>query len=302
MINLKKLSTYEKQDLIKDFVLHPETSVTEDDAQNALAKLYFEAQLAENRELFAISTYTMPKALEHFNEIKVKKNLWKKLLEKVCPLIDEDTERDVIAQIVINAIKDLIPFGFILEAPLKKLVSYFLGKTYISACKTVDIAHLANLFIEAGKKRFNYKASVDFITAAVEKANKLLESKEFYEELAKIKNFDGTNITGEVLANLIKISKVEAIVEIYKSKWPWSSVNAYTSPQQPDIIKLNYNQFKKRKDPNSWAVTLIHEYIHLVDFENLDYTFGHEGNLRKENENTAPYKVEKIAEKLLSNS
>jgi len=41
----------------------------------------------------------MPEAYKHINGTTAKKNLWKRLLDKVCPLFDENTERDAIADL-----------------------------------------------------------------------------------------------------------------------------------------------------------------------------------------------------------
>jgi len=51
-INLKELSTYEKEDLIKDFVSNPDENVSEDEAQTALANLFLDAQLNNLQTLF----------------------------------------------------------------------------------------------------------------------------------------------------------------------------------------------------------------------------------------------------------
>ena len=71
---------------------------------------------------------------------------------------------------------------------------------------------------------------------------------------------------------MIKNSQILAKVELYKSPWPWSKANAYTTPLQPDIVYYNSRKLSDYSS-NDIACTLIHEFVHLVDFESSSYFF-----------------------------
>ena len=193
---------------------------------------------------------------------------------------------------------DIFPFRVIFTKLMGILVSYFLKGIHWATCKHVDVEAKANSFTSAGKKRYNYNGDLSLLSEAITKANSVLDNEEFYRKLAEIETFDDANVSGKVLGNLIRLSKVEADIEIYESIWPWSKATAYTTPIEPNTIKLNGRKFNERTS-EEWAVTLIHEFVHLVDFENEDFHFGHNGNQRNKNEHTAPYMVEKIAEELI---
>ena len=241
----------------------------------------------------------MPNAKTHFSEAAIKLNLWKILKSKVCPLIDEDTEQDKIAQVVVDAVGQLIPYGIIIKNLLKKVVSYFLQAGHAAICPEMVAEQESEI---AGNKKIPaYDGEPEFIGEAVKIANSVLSNEKFYKEIAKKKDFDESDITGKVLSNLIKMSTVEAQIEIYKSFWPWSASNAYTTPQQPDRIRLNERKFDDITSAEQWAVTIVHEYVHLVDFETAEYDFGHGSNKRANKENTAPYWVEEVANKIINN-
>lgn len=148
------------------------------------------------------------------------------------------------------------------------------------------------------KQKINYTGDSEVISEAVQKANEILENVEFHKELSEKDSFDESNASGTIISKLIKSSKVKASVEIYKPKWLWSKANAYTRPINPNLIYLNNRKIKKR-DEIEWTATLIHEYIHLVDFESKEYYFAHGSNDRRDKDNTAPYWIDNLVFKIL---
>ncbi|MFA5298249.1 MAG: hypothetical protein WC389_08600, partial [Lutibacter sp.] len=92
-------------------------------------------------------------------------------------------------------------------------------------------------------KKINYTSTEDHIIQAVEKANFVLESDGFHQILSAKEEFGHSNATGLIISNLIKNTKVNAYVEIYKSVWPWSKVNGYTLPTDKNKIYLNERKF-----------------------------------------------------------
>lgn len=148
--------------------------------------------------------------------------------------------------------------------------------------------------------KINYSENNELIRKAVEKANFVLENQNFHQELLSAQNnFDHSNVNGEVISDLIKATKIEATVEIYTSKWPWSRVNGYTVDDGKNKIFLNNRKLNGALDELDLAATLVHEFIHLVDFENDNFFFGHEGNTSNGKDNTAPYWIDSLTEKIL---
>lgn len=150
-------------------------------------------------------------------------------------------------------------------------------------------------------KRIDYNGNSELIINAVEDANFVLNSDEFYEKISEIESFDYSNANGKKISELVKRSSIIAKLEFYKSLPipPWSRANAYTTKSSPGTIFLNKRKLWKRS-PESVASTIIHEYIHLVDHESLDYEFGHGTNDSSGKSNTVPYKIDKIAYELLT--
>lgn len=134
-------------------------------------------------------------------------------------------------------------------------------------------------------------------------ANKVLENSEFYKKLSVIKSFDYADITGDTLSNLILNSKITAVVIIKSPLNPFTWVTAYTKPKYPNYIFI-YNKYIENKNIGlvDIACTLVHEYVHLVDFEAEEYDFGHDKNFSKGKNNTAPYLIESIVREIIVNN
>ena len=147
-------------------------------------------------------------------------------------------------------------------------------------------------------QKINYSGELMLISNATQRANAILQNEEFHVKLAAKESFDESNASGKNISDLIKGTSVRAQVEIYKSLWLWSKSNAYTTPIQPNIIYLNSRKIEVRSDKD-WTCTLIHEFIHLVDFESAQYFFAHGSNRRINKENTAPYWIDNLVQTLL---
>ena len=149
-------------------------------------------------------------------------------------------------------------------------------------------------------ERLIYKGSISSITDAVQDANYILNNELFHYELSLKQSFDFSNASGKIISELIKSSKIVASVETYKSVAlpPWSRANAYTLPNVLDKIFLNRRKLNRSFE--SIAATLVHEYVHLIDYESKEYHFGHGDNSSSNKENTAPYWIDMLAYKLLT--
>lgn len=146
------------------------------------------------------------------------------------------------------------------------------------------------------KKHIDYTGSVAIVTEAVEKADAILNNETFHQALSAITHFEYANATGEIISKLIKECTIKVEVKFYSKRF--TKANAYTKPKYPNSIFLNDRRLNRSVD--SIAATLVHEYIHLLDYANDEYFFGHAGNRSRGKENTAPYKIDHIVYEMLS--
>ena len=135
------------------------------------------------------------------------------------------------------------------------------------------------------------------INEAVRMANEILNSKSFYEEIAKVPQFDNSKLTGLEISKRMKNATQE--VKIVRKIKPIANASTTTS----DKIKISSSLFGKDSSGNfdfATAVnTLIHETVHAVDFLTTGDEFTHNGNSADWQENTAPWIIGAIAEKMI---
>ena len=141
--------------------------------------------------------------------------------------------------------------------------------------------------------KINYKGNYEQVRLAVEDANEVLYSNEFYELIEQYKNFKCTEKTSKEIASILKLTTLEVEVKIYKPRWRYSKVLGYFVKSRPKNIFLNSR--KLYRNTSSITNTIIHEYVHAVDnhFDNSGIDFGHNCDTFK---NTAPYTIGNIAE------
>ena len=145
--------------------------------------------------------------------------------------------------------------------------------------------------------RINYKGNYSQIITAVEDANDILNSEDFYNLISKHGDFYcAPDFSSEDISNIIKNSKLEVEVKIYKPRWKFSKVLGYFVKSKPNKIFLNSR--KIYRDTNSITNTIIHEYVHAIDNNNNNKTieFGH---ICDSFTNTAPYVIGSYAELLM---
>lgn len=149
-------------------------------------------------------------------------------------------------------------------------------------------------------ERISYNGTIQIITDAIQDAVFILENETFHEALIAKTSFENSNASGKIISGLIKDSNIQAIVETYKPFPipPWSRANAYTKPSEPNKIFLNRR--KLNRSIESIAATIVHEYVHLIDYANSDYEFGHGDNSSVNKENTAPYWIDILAYEILT--
>lgn len=135
------------------------------------------------------------------------------------------------------------------------------------------------------------------VAEAVKRANEILNDKAFYEEIRKVQSFDNSKLTGIEVAD--RMEKANQKIKIVRRIKPIANAGTTTS----DKIKISTSLFGEDSTGKfvlSIAVnTLIHETVHAVDFLNSGDEFTHDGNKSDGQENTAPWVIGAIAEKMV---
>ena len=141
------------------------------------------------------------------------------------------------------------------------------------------------------------------VKQAVEMANSILVNPIFYEKIKEKERFDLCTTSPQIIANLIKQSNLEFKIELfYPTGWraiKYRKTFAYMDSKYPNTLFLNLKKLNRKAE--SIAATIIHESLHALDNEAIDYTFGHGNNSVKGKGNTAPYWIGNLANKILSN-
>jgi hypothetical protein len=106
--------------------------------------------------------------------------------------------------------------------------------------------------------RLTYPGRVKKAKAAVDKANEILRNPEFYDQIRGYKKFDNTDLSPEVIANLMEERSHEIIVDL-----SFLMLMANASTHSPNRITLSFWNFSK--DLPSAVNTLIHETVNAMD-------------------------------------
>lgn len=148
--------------------------------------------------------------------------------------------------------------------------------------------------------KINYSGNSESIRKAVDDANYILNDEEFLVAITKKRSFDNTKVSGVIVSMLIRISNIKAEIGLYKPLPipPWNRANAYTEPNSPTTIFLNKRKLRNQS-VESIASTIIHEYVHLIDFATEKYDLGHGSYSITGKANTIPYWIDQLAYEML---
>jgi hypothetical protein len=140
--------------------------------------------------------------------------------------------------------------------------------------------------------QLNYSGNKKHIFNAVAKANQILQNPAFYSEIGKFPPFHFSSLTPIEITKLMENSEWRITVRgAFKP-----IANASTSTH--DLIKVSTINFSR--DLATGVNTLIHETVHAIDLENGTLEFTHDGNSPDGQENTAPWRIGELAERIAS--
>lgn len=137
-----------------------------------------------------------------------------------------------------------------------------------------------------------YSGKLNKVKVAVSKANDILSSSLFYDEIRKQESFDFTALSPSEIADLMEQSN--HVIRIKTAPKPIANAST-TSAEEITVSSLRFS----RHLPTA-VNTLIHETVHAIDFLNGELDFTHDGNRAEGQERTAPWVIGEIAEKMVS--
>jgi len=141
------------------------------------------------------------------------------------------------------------------------------------------------------------------VKEAIRIANLLLAGEEaFYQKIREVQAFafstnhiTGNPVSGEEIAPLLA-QDINVAVRIFKPLFKCSKEFAHTTPGIP-VISLN--KYKLNRGIDEIAAVLIHECVHIVDVQK-DLSFSHSDKYVPGTENSAPYRIQQIALKIIT--
>ena len=144
--------------------------------------------------------------------------------------------------------------------------------------------------------KLNYIGRKSKLKEAVNFANEILNNSHFYSAIGNRTRFDNTELSPSVIAERIRDWEKPVHVRTY---WrPFGDSNAKTGRSS----HISMNTAKLNRSKKYIVNTLIHEYVHAVDFGDdgqLEYTHVDNDNTNGKENNSAPWAIGKIAEQMV---
>ena len=146
--------------------------------------------------------------------------------------------------------------------------------------------------------KLHYKGRNRKIKKALQIANEILNNPLFYDQISSIERFDNTipeDLKPSEIANFLRNHPKKVYVKTFIGRL---GVNAKT--KRSTYFRLNRLELDR---PTTKIVrTMIHEYVHCIDFSLKKYKFTHKDNNNDngDEDNTAPWTIGRIAYELSS--
>ena len=147
--------------------------------------------------------------------------------------------------------------------------------------------------------RIDYQGMRPYLQEAVVIVNSLLRSEEFYDNIAAWHGFDLADTDPKHIAKLIRDANIDMCVDLYYAMSPFKNIDGYDDLENPSTIHVNI--WKLDRPIASLCNTLVHGCVHAVNAHNDNYYFGHGNMYSKGKENTAPYWIGAMAQRMISN-
>ncbi|ODB36410.1 hypothetical protein BB427_15845 [Pseudoalteromonas sp. BMB] len=144
-----------------------------------------------------------------------------------------------------------------------------------------------------------YNGKQQKVIDAVDYVNDLFDEDEFWKAIEDKGTFDYSAYSAKDIAGFMRDKEKIVEVKLYRPRWPrHRKTNAYTDPKYPNT--LFYNSKKLWRGIGNIVNTIVHEYVHSVDFtedHNSRVDYGHGNQSSSGKGNAAPYWIGDLAEK-----
>jgi len=159
------------------------------------------------------------------------------------------------------------------------------GKTYSRTVNSLFISHTSlNRFLQ--------------VSEAIILANDLLQNPEFYDRVATHPGFDLADVSPEIIAGLMCETHIKMSVHLYYATNAHLPIDGFDDISNPSCIHLNV--WNINRSAASICNTIIHSCVHAVNAYNSQLDFGHGGNAAGGKDNTAPFWIGALAQRMVS--
>lgn len=126
----------------------------------------------------------------------------------------------------------------------------------------------------------------------------LSDNADFWRRIEEKDSFDYSNFSPRKIAQFMREKEETVVVKLYRPPfYRHRNTNAYADPQYPNT--LFYNSKKLWRSVGNIVNTVVHEYVHSVDFTedgNSRIDYGHGSQSSSGKSNAAPYWIGSLAE------
>jgi len=129
--------------------------------------------------------------------------------------------------------------------------------------------------------------------------NELLNNDDFFTAIKECKSFDNSNLSAKEISDLISNYPIVVSVKTY-----WN-ILGFANAKVDSGKQIRVNIAKHKGSLKTRVNTLMHEYVHCVDFgtkeqgQNLRFTHYDNSNDNGEEDNTAPWKIASLTKQLI---
>jgi hypothetical protein len=150
--------------------------------------------------------------------------------------------------------------------------------------------------------RYNCNRYYRRVREAVDVANDLFRTDDFYDRIARQRRFDLSTVSSETIAELMRGSNINVNLDLYYSLSPLHNIDGYDDAADPCVVHLNL--WRIDRSVGSLCNSIIHGCVHAVNARiNLyyfnQYYFGHGDHYLNGKEHTAPYAIGAIGQGLI---
>jgi len=136
------------------------------------------------------------------------------------------------------------------------------------------------------------------VAEAMQKVNELFASEAFYERIAAHEDFDLADVSPETIASLMRKARLDMSIDLYYAHNPLDNIDGYDDVKTPSVIHMNI--WTISRPVASLCNSMVHATVHAVNaFYDRCY-FGHDDIPGYNKENTAPYAIGAIAERMIA--